>query len=182
MTKEFKVGQKVKLTDQRNYGAVTTGAEYTVMEVHGKKMLLNAHKDFLYPFCDFELASTPNGVDAYGESISFTLADLKPFQRVVLRNAHHGIITSSENGTLAVTFADSSWTQAELEDNDWGIVEVYAPPANHWQGLNVKAHGALVFSTRNFVAERVAKLAEADAAIADAEAKLAAARAAKAAI
>lgn len=214
---QIKVGNKVRVVDngqtyttykewavangltkyQDGKGVVPDGSEGEVLAVaphmsrHDHSVLAGVHIDgqsYIIGVTGLEVIPQPNGVDGDGNPVEFTVADLKPFQRVVFKDGTVGVVGYEVEGHgLCISIpALSSFIGAFFDHScryhiPYIITEVYAPPHVN-RAMTATERGELVFSRKDFAAERAAKLAEADKAIAEAEAQLAAARAAKAAI
>lgn len=213
----IKVGNKVRVVD--NGQTYTTYAEWAVRNnvsgyldhcvpaygTEGEVVAVASHsercketilaavtisgKTYLVGVIGLEVISQPNGVDGDGNPIEFTVADLKPFQRVVMKNGETGVVAYEQYGNLCICFTGreyKTYNEAYFAHDckhhvPFVITEVYAPPHVN-RAMDYKERGSLVFKAKDFEAERGAKLAAAEKAIAEAEVALAAAKAAKAAI
>lgn len=178
MTKAtFKVGDKVKCVDSSSYSSIKFGAEYTIGLVLGDgdgELFLDEVEGCCYEPYLFELVASPpayNGVDTNGKPMLFTVADLKPFQRVVTARGDMGIVSINSYGNTVATFACNDWHRASFDTKIVGcgneVMEVYAMPSSD-AVLIIEKHGPLIFRATNAATERAIALAAHDAAIASA--------------
>ena len=163
----FKVGDKVKCLLKDGHSFIEVGNVYTVDDVSstGNIDLLEI-RGFYYPKSLFEIVPAYNGVDADGKPVLFTVADLKPFQRVVTVGGEDAIVTMDGDGKVALTFPDGFWNDAYFDDRGTGngIVKVYCAP-EHGCSLDTAKRGPLIFKATNAAAESAAALAALEAAI-----------------
>jgi hypothetical protein len=135
---EFKVGDKLKCVDSRNMEhRLKYGCFYTVLDVTTilKGTLTLVPESGLSSFEAFperfELVKEPtaNGVNAEGQPILFSEADLKPFMRVVTRG--NSYIVAERDGEKFLT-RNSGWDEInfDLLDQYSLINEVY--PQQHY--------------------------------------------------
>lgn len=187
----FKKGDKIKCINNTGYagdGSLTVGKVYEVLRDQGTSecVRINVNEGYEYgPYASrFEPVPKANGVDAKGNELAFTDADLKPFQRVKMGDGRFVMVTLNERGETGLTYEGESWMPARINHDgghgEYDVQAVYAPPRNHVDGLTMAMRGELIWKRADTAKLQAIKAA--DAAVAEAEAALNAAKAARAAL
>lgn len=189
---EIKAGDMVRIVAGKaregsadGKGTLVEGVVYKVIKADYSIHLEGSnHAGFCYNRDRFELV-IPNGVDAKGDPKNLSVADLKPFQRVVVQCGEEAIIARGANGKQYLVFAGSSWCDIHVDSTEryekpYNIVEVYETSGLMTSAFDVSQKGALVWKKVDVVKEAAKK--EADNALAAAKEALAKAEAARAAL
>jgi len=198
----FKVGDQVWVLTlgchMRDHGinvgdvvTVTALAENTAfarVEVNGDN-----NGGLFYNENRFELV-TPNGVDASGKPLFFSVSQLQPGMRVLTSAARYAIVTGYHTykgeQVKCVAYEPGDWDVARFgEEYSLRIVEVYEAPTHPFAHLNPQKFGALLWKEDAQGGEKAKAKREADTKVeqlrkelAETEAALAAAEAARKAL
>jgi hypothetical protein len=96
----------------------------------------------------------PNGVNKEGDPLQFNIEDLKINQRVMLRNGGIYIVAVGEQlifdmGTQGklVGVSQDGWNRLIMDNGNYSIVTVYAPPENNYELFKHKCLGELIWAS-----------------------------------
>lgn len=144
-------------TDNDIYTVVKKGNEYLVTWSHGSAGSCTYSAEIIQRNIEkgnWIIQQEANGVDAEGNPLNFTVEDLKPFMRVVLRNNNRYIVCPSHNGKEVHLVSNNNLVghnDAYFDANAVGktttnfeIVKVYAQP-QYWEMLDVYEGGPLLW-------------------------------------